>query len=180
MIRFARVRNAVAVFGAMALACVSLSLAAVNGDPRTPDGLVRTVAGDMLGALRTDREAIVNDPKRLVSLMRQIIVPHFDTRTMARAALGKYWRRASVDQRDRFGAAFRQLLIDDYAAVFRKYSNHSVDVLPVQLLPRQDAVVVPTYVMTPGERRTRVDYRLHRAGGSGESTTCPSMASVCC
>ena len=149
----------------MALACVSLGLAAVNGEPRTPDGLVRTVTGDMLSALRTDREAIVDDPERLVSLMRQIIVPHFDTRIMARAALGKYWRRASADQRDRFAAAFRQLLIDNYAAVFRKYSNQSVDVLPVQLLPRQDAVVVPTYVITPGERRIRVDYHLHRDGG---------------
>ena len=30
---------------------------------------------------------------------------------------------------------------------------------------RQDAVVVPTYVITPGERRIRVDYHLHRDGG---------------
>jgi phospholipid transport system substrate-binding protein len=165
MRRSAPVRSSAALLGAIALVCVSLSLAAVDTSLQSPDGLVRAVTGEMLNALRSDREAIVNDRQRLVSLMQRIIVPHFDTRVMARAALGKYWRRASADQRNRFGATFRQLLVDDYAAVFRKYSNQSVDVLPVQSLPRADTVVVPTYVTTPGEPRIRVDYRLHRVGG---------------
>lgn len=123
------------------------------------------MTSEMHNALRNDREAIVNDRQPLVSLMQRIIVPHFDTRIMAGAALGKYWRRASADQRDPFAAAFRQLLIDHFAAVFRKYSNQSVEVLPVQSNPREDALVVPTYVTTPGGQRIRVDYRLHRAGG---------------
>ena len=152
--RAARVRRTVAVFGALALACASLSLAAVNSDPRTPDGLVRAVTRDMLKALRNHREAIVNDPRRLASLMQQLIVPHFDTRSMARVALGKYWRQASDDQRDRFASAFRQLLVDDYVAVFSTYSNQTVEVLPVRSRPRAGL----TLAETPGRFCPPVSY----------------------
>jgi phospholipid transport system substrate-binding protein len=164
MLRCAPVRNSVVALGAMALVSVSLCLGAVSHNPQSPEGLVRTATSEMLNALRNHREDIVNDPQHLASLMQRIIVPHFDTRSMARAALGKYWRHASRDQRNRFADAFRRLLIDDYAAVFRKYSNQSVEVRPVQSRPNARDVVVPTYVVTPGEQRVRVDYRLHRVG----------------
>jgi phospholipid transport system substrate-binding protein len=83
---------------------------------------------------------------------------------MAREVLGKYWRRADARQRSRFQAAFRQLLIDDYATVFRQYADQTVEYLPVHPAVSGDRAMVSMEVDTPGEQRVRVDYHLHRVG----------------
>jgi phospholipid transport system substrate-binding protein len=154
--------NTVAVFGLVLLVLVSTSAVAVKGDDKSPDGLVQTVTDEILNVLRNDRETIRKDPQQLISLMERIIVPHVDIRFMGREVLGKYWKRASEEQRARFLAAFKQMLIDDYAAVFRHYSNESVELLPMHAGARKDNTLVSAIVNKPGGQRVRVDYRLHR------------------
>jgi len=131
---------------------------------QSPEETVKTVTTEMLTALRTQQQAYKNDPRQLVSLIERIIVPHFDIRIMAREALGLNWRRATPEQQKRFIAAFRQLLVNDYANEFRDYSNQSVEFLPEHTGSGKDYALVATHVTTPGEQPVRVDYRLYRAG----------------
>jgi phospholipid transport system substrate-binding protein len=156
--------NTVTVFGLVLLVLVSTSAVADKGDDKSPDGLVQTITDEVLNTLRNDRETIRKDPQQLISLMERIIVPHVDIRFMGREVLGRYWKRASEAQRARFLAAFRRMLIDDYAAVFRHYSNESVELLPMHADARKDNTLVSVIVNKLDGERIRVDYRLHRDG----------------
>jgi phospholipid transport system substrate-binding protein len=138
--------------------------AAVGVEKQSPEETVKTVTTEMLTALRSQQEAYKNDPRQLVSLIERIIVPHFDIRIMGREALGLNWRRATPEQKRRFMAAFRQLLVNDYANEFRKYSEQTVEFLPDHAATGSDYALVSTHVTSPGEQPVRVDYRLYRVG----------------
>jgi phospholipid transport system substrate-binding protein len=138
--------------------------AAVGVEKQSPEETVKTVTTEMIAALRSQQEAYKNDPRQLVSLIERIIVPHFDIRIMGREALGLNWRRATPEQKKRFMAAFRQLLVNDYANEFRNYSNQAVEFLPEHTGSGKDYALVATHVTSPGEQPVRVDYRLYRVG----------------
>lgn len=138
--------------------------AAVSAGEPSPEQTVQTVTAEMLTALRSHQAAYKNDPRQLVSLIERIIVPHFDIRIMAREALGLNWRRATPEQQTRFMAAFRQLLVNDYATEFRNYSEQTVEFLPEHAGTGKDYALVATHVISPGEQPVRVDYRLYRVG----------------
>jgi phospholipid transport system substrate-binding protein len=138
--------------------------AAVGVEKQSPEETVKTVTTEMLTALRSQQDAYKNDPRQLVSLIERIIVPHFDIRIMGREALGLNWRRATPEQKKRFMAAFRQLLVNDYANEFRNYSNQAVEFLPQHAGSGKGYALVSTHVTAPGEQPVRVDFRLYRVG----------------
>ena len=133
-------------------------------EKQSPEETVKTVTTEMLTALRSQQEAYKNDPRQLVSLIERIIAPHFDIRVMAREALGLNWRRATPEQQKRFMAAFRKLLVNDYAEEFRNYSNQAVEFQAEHAGSGKDYARVSTHVTSPGEQPVRVDYRLYRVG----------------
>ena len=137
---------------------------AVGVAKQSPEETVKTVTTEMLTALRSQQEAYKNDPRKMVSLIERIIAPHFDIRFMAREALGLNWRRATPEQQKRFMAAFRKLLVNDYADEFRNYSNQAVEFPPEHAGSGKDYALVSTHVTSPGEQPVRVDYRLYRVG----------------
>lgn len=138
--------------------------AAIGVEKQSPEDTVKTVTGEMLTALRSQQEGYKNDPRKMVSLIERIMVPHFDIRIMAREALGLNWRRATPGQQKRFMAAFRQLLVNDYADEFRNYSDQAVEFKPEHAGSGKDYALVSTHVTSPGEQPVRVDYRLYRVG----------------
>jgi phospholipid transport system substrate-binding protein len=163
MMRGHKIGYYLVVFGLVFLAGQP-GAAAVGVEKQSPEETVKTVTTEMLTALRSQQEAYKTDPRQLVSLIERIIVPHFDIRIMAREALGLNWRRATPEQQKRFMAAFRQLLINDYANEFRNYSNQTVEYLPEHGGTGRDYALVATHVISPGEQPDRVDYRLYRVG----------------
>jgi phospholipid transport system substrate-binding protein len=163
MMRAHKIGCYLVVFGLVFLAGQSVA-AAVGVEKQSPEETVKTVTTEMLSALRSQQQAYKNDPRQLVSLIERIIVPHFDIRIMAREAQGLNWRRATPEQKKRFMAAFRQLLVNDYANEFRNYSNQAVEFLPEHAGSGKDYALVATHVTTPGEQPVRVDYRLYRVG----------------
>jgi phospholipid transport system substrate-binding protein len=163
MMRGHKIGYYLVVFGLVFLAGQP-GAAAVGVEKQSPEETVKTVTTEMLTALRSQQEAYKTDPRQLESLIERIIVPHFDIRIMAREALGLNWRRATPEQQKRFMAAFRQLLINDYANEFRNYSNQTVEYLPEHGGTGRGYALVATHVISPGEQPVRVDYRLYRAG----------------
>lgn len=138
--------------------------AATSTGEQSPEAMVQTVTTEVLNDLRSRKEVYKSDPRQLVSLFEQIIVPHFDIRIMAREALGVNWRRATPEQQKRFMAAFRQLLVDDYANAFRNYAEQTVEFLPEHAGAGKHYALVATHVTSPGEQPVRVNYRLYRVG----------------
>ncbi|MGW8311516.1 MAG: MlaC/ttg2D family ABC transporter substrate-binding protein [Thiogranum sp.] len=151
-------------FLALLLVMPWLSGVAVGATERSPQALVEAVSGDVLGALRNPESNITGDREKLVALIEKRVAPYFDFRLMATQVLGHYWRDASEQQRQHFTAAFKQLLTNTYAAVFRRYDNQTVQVHAAEATSSPDRVMVPTSIVTPGQQDIGVDYRLYRRG----------------
>ena len=67
----------------------------------------------------------VNDITRVerVRRFRKLLNDHFDVKTIGRFVLGRYWRKASKDERAEFLSLFEDLIVDTYVDRFAKYSG---------------------------------------------------------
>ena len=128
--------------------------------------LVRDTSERMLSILRAERETIDAHPERIYSLVDETVLPHFDFRRMARWVLGKHWRRADDEQRERFTREFRTLLVRTYANALNEYADTAVTYLPLRSGEVVDDVTVRTEAEVAGGLPVPVDYKLHLAGGA--------------
>ena len=60
-------------------------------------------------------------PEDLRAQLEQIFVDTFDTRTIGRFVLGRYWNDATDAQREEYLELFQALVVDTYARRFRGY-----------------------------------------------------------
>ena len=121
---------------------------------------VRATADQMINALRQNRAAIDADPKLLYGLVDEILLPRFDFERMSRAVLGRIWKRASTDQRARFVAQFRKLLVRTYGTALASYRDQTMTVVETRELARGGATV-RTRIEQNGGPAIPIDYRLH-------------------
>jgi len=144
-------------------AWVALSSAAAAP---TPQQLVEDTTNQMLARLKADRAELKAHPGRLYDLVNDIVVPHFDFVHMAHWVLGRrYWGEASNDERARFVAAFRELLVRTYATALMQYTDQKVDFLPLRDDPASGHVTVHTQVLQSGAPPVAIDYSLYLRNG---------------
>ncbi len=133
--------------------------AQTQDDPRQ---LVMDVTEQVLAKLRAQRPALEKDPERIFTLIEQDVLPHFDFVRISAWVLGKYWRRASREQKLRFVRAFRTILVRTYGVALLEYTNEKIRYLPLRGDPASGDVTVRTEVIHPGRTPTAINYRLHR------------------
>ncbi len=95
-----------------------------------PQAIVKAASDKMMQALKTHKQELEADPDRIYGLVVDILLPHFDFRKMAKLALGKNWRKATAEQRDKFVKEFRGLIIRTYSTAMLEYTNQKIDFLP--------------------------------------------------
>ncbi len=128
-----------------------------------PQALVQSVAEQVLSELRRDKAALQAHPERVNAIVDRYILPHVDFERMSRWVLGKHWRRASPEQRRRFVAEFKKLLIRTYATSLLEYTDQTLTFLPFRGDPASGKVTVRSQVEQPGGFPIPIDYKLHRS-----------------
>jgi phospholipid transport system substrate-binding protein len=143
-----------ALFGAFAL----VSTLALAQSP-SPDAMVKSTVDEVLAVMRQNK-----DPKTLVSLAEQKVLPHFDFARMTQLAVGRKWKEASAEQRKSLEEGFRTLLVNTYSAAISTGVTPAdkVDVKPAQ--GSGDDVTVKTIVHRSGKPPVPVDYRIAKTG----------------
>jgi len=80
---------------------------------------------------------------------------------MTRSAMGKYWRRASDEQKMVIEEQFRQMLVRTYGVALLNYSGQEIKYLPVKASSDDKRVTVQTRVSeVKSGPEIPVDYRL--------------------
>jgi len=102
------------------------------------------------------------DYARASQIVREIIDPHVDFNRVAALVLGKHWKQANDDQKNRFKKEFRELLIRTYAVAFSEYSEWEITYLPVKLDPQDKKAFVRTEIVRPSAPSISVNYRMVR------------------
>lgn len=127
-----------------------LSLLGVAHAEVAPEDLVRKTADEILADIKAHRDVYTSDYAKLYKMADEKVLPHFDFRKMAQWVLGRSWRDATPEQRDRFVSEFRDLLVRTYSTALLNYKDQKIIYLPVQRKPGDDDVMVKTEVQQSG------------------------------
>ncbi|WP_457674372.1 MlaC/ttg2D family ABC transporter substrate-binding protein [Thiolapillus sp.] len=135
---------------------------AADNEPE-PVALIRSTADYVLEQIRKRKAELEKDSSGIYELVQEKILPHFDFRVMSRGALGRYWRRATEEQKERIAQEFQELLVRTYATTLLNYSDQEVEYLPFRGKPGDKRVTVSTRVHDKGGPPIPINYRLYRA-----------------
>jgi phospholipid transport system substrate-binding protein len=127
-----------------------------------PSEIVEGVAQAMLKDLDANREAYQRDPSKIAALVENHLLPRFDTPYAAQLVLGKHWRTATPEQRQRFIDAFYKSLLRNYGSALAEFTGDRLKVFPLQLDPAADRATVRTEVKRSNGTRVPVNYSLRK------------------
>jgi phospholipid transport system substrate-binding protein len=139
---------------------VALNAAVAIAGNSDPEALVRETSDRMLVVLKEQHAVIKSEPNRLYELVDDIVLPHFDFERMARWVLGKHWRQAAPDQRERFVNEFRTLLVRTYGTALLDYTDLKINFLPLRKSANSEDVTVRTEVIQPGGQPIPINYSM--------------------
>jgi phospholipid transport system substrate-binding protein len=114
-------------------------------DP-APDQIARNATDKIVALLKANKAEYNRDHKKLYAMVDEQVLTHFDFRAMSRTVLGRHWRAASEDQRARFIAEFRELLVRTYATALLKYNDEEIVYLPFRSSPDDRTATVRSEV----------------------------------
>ncbi len=140
-----------------------LSVLGVARAELAPVDLVRKTADEILAEIKANRDLYARDYARLYKMADEKVLPHFDFRRMSQWVLGRSWRDATPEQRDRFTAEFRDLLVGTYSQALLNYNDQKIAYLPVLGKPEDTEVTVRTEVQqTGGQPNIPIHYSFYR------------------
>ncbi|MGH8131509.1 MAG: MlaC/ttg2D family ABC transporter substrate-binding protein [Steroidobacteraceae bacterium] len=143
------------------LALAGAAWAAESVPGPAPQQLIEVTARRLLEALDADRDAARKDPGRVDKMVDEILLPHFDTDYSARLVLGKHWRNAKPEERQRFIDAFYQSLLRNYGSALAEFTADRMTVLPFRGDLSSGQATVRTEVKRKNGARVPVNYTLH-------------------
>jgi phospholipid transport system substrate-binding protein len=138
-----------------------LACARATAQEITPLDVVRDTSTRMLLALQSERPQIAQDSERLDELVAEIVLPYFDFRRMSQWVLGRNWRTATAQQRERFVEQFRLLLVRTYGRALSEYADEKVSYLPFDAGNAADRVTVRTEIEPPGGTPIPIFYSMY-------------------
>lgn len=141
-------------------ALLLLALAATAAAAQSPVEVVEQAADELSKKLDGRKDALREDRQALYALIDEILLPRFDRNYSAQLVLGRHWRQASQQQRQRFIDAFYRSLLHRYADGVLDYDEEKVEVLPYRGNPDDKRTMVRTFVTLDDGTRVPVNYAL--------------------
>lgn len=130
-----------------------------------PDALIKKVSGEVIEAVKTDKAIQAGDVKPIMTLVDAKILPYVNFQRMTAAAVGRYWRQATPEQKARLQDEFKLLLVRTYSGALTQVKDQVVELKPLRANPGDTEVVVRSEVKGKGEP-IQLDYRMEKAGDS--------------
>jgi phospholipid transport system substrate-binding protein len=141
------------------LAFSSFTLRAEQPNLLAPQRVIAEASVKLLAQLEDPNFS--QDKKQIRHYIDQEIFPQVDTILMSALVLGKHWRKASKMQQREFIRAFKQLLVNTYAATFtEQFHNWTIRYSPLKLKDSDKKILVKTRVRQAGKPDTRIDYSM--------------------
>lgn len=150
------------LFGLIAAAATALVPAGAIADDLAPDTLIKNVSTEVLTIVRQDRDIQSGNTQRVIQLVEQKVLPHFNFTRMTQLAVGRDWNKATPEQKKQLIGEFRNLLVRTYSNALTAYKNQSIDFKPLKMQPADTDLTVRTQVNQPGGKPIKIDYNLEK------------------
>lgn len=133
----------------------------------SPEQLVQTITGDVLAAVKSDKELAAGDKQKALKLAEEKVLPYIDFDYATRLAVGRAWRQASPEQQKRLISEFRNMLVRTYSNSISAYEGQTLKVLPSRGKESSpDEATVRTQFVRAGGQPLPIDFQMHKAGNA--------------
>lgn len=126
----------------------------------SPNLVVEEAAALLASQLSGREDELAADKSALYSTIDEILLPRFDRVYSAQLVLGKHWRSASNEQRQRFIDAFYGSLLRRYAEGVLEYDQDMVQILPFRGDASKSRTMVRSFVLLDDGSKVPVNYGL--------------------
>jgi phospholipid transport system substrate-binding protein len=140
------------------LSCAAFSATAAN-ELNAPQRVIQETSDLLYDIIQKDNERL-NNRQYVFQLVSEVIEPRVDLDKISRLVLGKYWRKASQDQKDQFQQEFKGLFVNTYATAFKEFDEWTVHFMPMSLDPTKKRVIVKTEIIQASSPPIAVNYRM--------------------
>jgi phospholipid transport system substrate-binding protein len=159
-------RRARAAAVALSLSVALLATVGVQGaaavDASGPFQLIDSSSAAMLKELDAHRAEYRKDPKKVYALVDEVLLPHFDTDYAGQQVLGKHWRTASEEQRQRFVKTFYRSLLQSYGDALLDFTADRMKILPFTGDANAPRATVKSQVRRSNGTQVAVNYSLRK------------------
>ena len=110
-------------------------------------------------------KSFIKDFAKVNQFVNDAILPSTDFDKISALVLGKLWKTATPEERERFKQEFQTLLVRTYSRAFIEFKDWSIRYLPIELEAGATKVIVKTEVIQPSLQPVAVDYRMLLSDG---------------
>ena len=166
MLRRLALATAIA-FGTVAAVPVFAQAAATAPAQQAPVQIVQSIADQLASAIEGHRDELKKNQEKLIGVIDDVFLPHFDIDYASILVLGQHARTTSPAQRERFAKAFYNSITHRYAEGLLNYTRGRVKVLPFNGDLNDKRTVVRTQVVLDDGKLVAIDYAF-RKGRDGD------------
>jgi phospholipid transport system substrate-binding protein len=130
---------------------------------QTPEQIIQSIADQMATAIDGHRDELKQNQDKLISIIDEVLLPHFDIDYASILVLGQHAREATPAQRERFAKAFYNSITHRYAEGLLDYTRGRVKVLPFSGDLNDKRTVVRTQVVMDDGKLVSIDYAFRKS-----------------
>jgi phospholipid transport system substrate-binding protein len=127
-----------------------------------PDVLVKSVTLEVVDLIAKDKDIKSGNRAKLIGLINDKVLPHFNFTAMTALAMGQNWNKSSPEQKKRLTEEFKTLLVRTYASALAAYSDQKFDFRPLRAKPSDTDVTVNVRVLQAGAQPVPIDYSMEK------------------
>lgn len=135
----------------------------VSAKEVAPDLLVKNTVDEVITILKQDNGIKKGDKDRVLDLIEDKILPHFNFNRMTRLAMGRNWTMAAPEQQKVLVDEFQTLLVRTYSNALTNYRDETIEVMPLTAQSDTKRTTVKTRVIQGrGREPVPIDYSMEK------------------
>lgn len=128
-----------------------------------PDQLVKNTVDEVIAIIKQDNGIKKGEKDRVLDLVENKILPHFNFTRMTQLAMGKNWSKVEPQQQKELINEFQTLLVRTYSNALTNYRDEVIEVNP--LSPQSDpknTTVKTVVIQGRGKESVPIDYSMEK------------------
>ncbi len=133
------------------------------GNTHDAEKIVVEVSDDVLKSVRKERESYKDNPEDLHNRVLKYLDPVIDFKSFSKGVMGKYYKQATADEREKFAIDFKKTLVSLYTKALVAFEVKDMSVLEVKENSPKNVQVIMR-VTSPEEAVYLVQYSMRKKG----------------
>lgn len=127
-------------------------------------------ATDLIRGLGAEAVTVLSeknmDRQQVETRFRDLLYKGFDTQTIGRFVLGRYWNTATPEQQQEYLRLFADMIVGVYANRFSEYSGEELEILGTRAEGDRDTIVESRIIRPYGAEPVNVAWRVRDRDGT--------------